>query len=153
MDTPYQHTQHGPLWMMLGVPFAGALAAAVFAEEPALRVGMLLFAAFFALIAACFATLTVRDCGDHLDVRFGPLPWWGTRVRYDAILRVEPARSRLIDGFGIHWLPGRGWTFNLWGFDCVEITTDRRRLRIGTDDPDGLLRHLVARTGQGEAPA
>lgn len=144
MHGGYEHTQRGPLWLVLMPPLAIALALAV-AGDGAARWAGAGFAALLALLAACFATLTVRDRGDHLDVRFGPLPWFGTRVRYDTIDRVAPARSRLIDGWGVHWLPGRGWTFNLWGFDCVEIRAGRRVVRIGTDEPEALAAFLAAR--------
>jgi hypothetical protein len=30
---------------------------------------------------------------------------------------------------------------------CVELQTDRGLVRLGTDDPDGLVQHLVQRTG------
>lgn len=65
--------------------------------------------------------------------------------------QIRRARSKLIDGWGVHWLPGRGWTFNLWGRDCVEGNTARRRLRIGTDDPEGLANFLTERTGVASA--
>jgi hypothetical protein len=58
---------------------------------------------------------------------------------------AEAGRSRLIDGWGIHWLPRRGWTYNLWGRGCVAIRTDRGPVRIGTDDPTGLERFLRAK--------
>ena len=51
-------------------------------------------------------------------------------------------RSRVLDGWGIHWLPVRGWIYNVSGFDCVAITTRRGRLRVGTDDPGGLATFL-----------
>lgn len=133
--------------MVLTVPIVGAVVASGFAEEPGLRYATAAFAVLFAVLAACFGTLTVRDAGDHLDVRFGPIPLFGTRVRYDAIEGFAAARSRLIDGWGVHWIPGRGWTFNLWGFDCVEISTGKGTVRIGTDDPDGLAAFLAARSG------
>lgn len=145
MHPGYEHTQRGPLWLLLILPLAAALVVGAYGDL-ALRCAAAGFAAALAVLAACFVTLTVRDRGDHLDVRFGPLPLFGTRVRYDAIDAVAPTRSRLIDGFGVHWLPGRGWTFNLWGFDCVEVTTGRRRVRIGTDEPEALARFLAART-------
>ncbi len=146
----YEHTQHGPIWLILMLPVTGAVVAAGFAEEAAMRSAMMVVAAIFALLAACFTTLTVRDCDDYLDVRFGPLPWFGTKLRYDAVEHVEATRSRLIDGWGIHWIPGRGWTFNLWGFDCVELDmAGGKTARIGTDDVEGLLTHLTSRASKG----
>jgi hypothetical protein len=86
---------------------------------------------------------TVRS---DLALRFGPVPLLGKRIPYAQIRGVRAARSKLFDGWGIHWVPGRGWTFNLWGFDCVEVDMQNgKTLRIGTDDVDGLVGHLVAR--------
>ncbi|MCA8975932.1 MAG: hypothetical protein KDC98_14515, partial [Planctomycetes bacterium] len=123
MKPGYDHTQRGPLWIILGIGVVAGAVVVPLTEELAARVALCAFTAAFAFLAACFATLTVRDRGQHLTVRFGPLPLWGTRLRYDAVRQVSAARSRLIDGWGIHWMPGRGWTFNLWGFDCVEVRT------------------------------
>ena len=150
MQRDYEHTQHSPLWLVLALPIAAGLVTSAVAEDAGLRYAAVGFAALFAWLVASFATLTVRDVGDRLDVRFGPLPLFGTKVRYADVEGVEVARSRLIDGWGIHWVPGRGWTFNLWGFDCVEVTTPKGIVRIGTDEPEELARflaHRVAVTG------
>jgi hypothetical protein len=41
---------------------------------------------------------------------------------------------------------GRGWTYNLWGFDCVEFQYKGRPCRIGTDDVQGLTDWLRSTT-------
>ena len=64
--------------------------------------------------------------------------------RHQDIEDPEVGRSRLIDGWGIHWVPGRGWTYNLWGFRCVQIKHLGRTVRIGTDDPGGLHEAIAA---------
>jgi hypothetical protein len=85
----------------------------------------------------------VYDAGDALVLRYGPVPMLGKRVPYDRIAAVERDRTRFIDGWGVHWVPFRGWTYNLWGYDCVRLTLTRgRTLRIGTDDPEGLSQFL-----------
>ena len=45
----------------------------------------------------------------------------------------------LLDGWGIHYMLGRGWTYNLWGRDCAKITLGRRIIRVGTDDVKNLV--------------
>jgi hypothetical protein len=61
---------------------------------------------------------------------------------------VERARSSIVDGWGIHVVPFRGTTYNLWGFDCVKLTVGRRTIRVGSDDAarlaDFLTRRLAA---------
>jgi hypothetical protein len=45
-------------------------------------------------------------------------------------------------------VPGRGWTYNLWGFDCVRLTfKNGRTVRVGTDDPIGLAAFLQPKLG------
>ena len=83
--------------------------------------------------------------GDALQLRFGPIGLWKKRVPYAEITSAKPARSAFIDCWGVHWIPGRGWTWNIWGRDCVELRTTRGKLRIGTDDQAGLVALLSER--------
>ncbi len=139
----YEHTQRGALhsilWGSAGLMFAMAwLSRAVWL--PALI--LVITGGVILAVSLCFRDLTVRDEGDHLSVRFGPLPLFGTRIPYAEITDVQPGRSNLLDGWGVHWLPGKGWIFNIWGFDCVSITLKQRMVRVGTDDLDNLLAFL-----------
>lgn len=151
----YEHTQRAPLhWLLqfLGVVMlVGAWAA--HGDEPLATFVLIPMAMIFFMLGLMFTYLTVCDEGESLSVRFGPLPLFGTEVRYADISSVEPSRSALIDGWGIHWLPGRGWTLNLWGFDCVELVVNGRTLRIGTDDVENLVAFLRSRVTTRKAPA
>lgn len=146
----YAHTQRGGLhWLLWGTAalcFLGAWGARQEGETAAVAIlaGVGVISGVFAL---CFLSLTVQGGGDALDVRFGPIALFKTRIPYGKIERPVRARSALIDGWGVHWIPGRGWTWNLWGRDCVEMTVDGKRMRIGTDDPDGLAAFLQAQVG------
>ncbi len=42
----------------------------------------------------------------------------------------------------IHFIFGRGWTYNLWGFGCVKLTLGKKALRVGTDDAESLAEFL-----------
>jgi hypothetical protein len=148
----YEHTQRGPLGYLLALIALAFAASAIFV--PHLVVGLvhggvalLVFAAAF-----CFGRLTVRDEGEHLAVRYGPLAVFRKSLRYADITAVERGRSALIDGWGIHWIPGRGTTYNLWGFDCVKLTVNGKTIRVGTDDADELARHIKERLGTGISP-
>ena len=150
----YYHTQRGRFhWLLLLLGLAAAFGSIFLFEESGPPVALAVGLAGLLMVGAslCFAHLTVREEGKRLTVRFGPLDLVGTSVRYADIRSFRTARSRWIDGFGIHWLPGRGWIWNLWGFDCVELEVEGRRgpLRIGTDDLEGLARHLGDRTRGG----
>jgi hypothetical protein len=99
------------------------------------------------LTAAMFMWLRIRDEGEYLALRYGPLPLIRKRFRFADITAVEPGRSSILDGWGIHWMPGRGWTYNLWGFRCVTLRLGAKTVRIGTDDPEGLALFLRMKVG------
>ena len=143
IEPQYEHTQKGQLHLILYGAAVGAFVVAWLSHEDQPAMIIACFAACLMVLAGlCFKTLTVRDEGEHLAVRFGPLAVFHTDVPYAQITAVNPARSSIIDGWGIHWMPGRGWTYNLWGFDCVRITLGSKTVRIGTDDPQGLAEFL-----------
>jgi hypothetical protein len=139
----YQHTQRSPLRWLLVLPGAALLALAwTCRAEPTLALIVVSVAILLLLLSFCFGYLTVRDEGDRLAVRYGPLPLFRTHVDYAAISSVERSRSSILDGWGIHWIPGRGFTYNLWGFDCVRLVCGGKTIRIGTDDVDNLVDFL-----------
>ncbi len=91
--------------------------------------------------------MTIRDEGEYLALRFGPLPFLRKRIRYADITGVEIGRTSILDGWGIHFMPGRGWTYNVWGFACVKLTLARKIIRVGTDDAEGLAKFLREKIG------
>jgi hypothetical protein len=46
-----------------------------------------------------FGSLTIRDEGDCLALRFGPLPLLRKRIRYADITGVEVGRTTILDGW------------------------------------------------------
>ena len=144
--TPYQHTQVGRIHWLVAAIGVFEVAIGLLAETPSYVAWLLVvIGTSFLVLAASFRRLTVREAGERLELRFGPLPLFRRTVAYAAITSFEVTRSRWVDGFGVHWVPGRGWTWNLWGFDCVELQTLRGPLRIGSDDVQGLAAHLAER--------
>lgn len=142
-EPQYEHTQKGYLHLILCTAavamFVGGWLS--YMDQPAM-ITLCFAACVMSLLALCFQTLTVRDEGEHLAVRFGPLRVFRTCIPYARMIAVETARSSVLDGWGIHWWPGKGWIYNLWGFDCVRITLGRKTVRIGTDDPQRLAEFL-----------
>ncbi len=139
----YDHIQHSPLYWSLLVPAIGVAIGAATTPKPSDAQVFLLLTVLLASLAFCFRWLRICDEGDFLGVRFGPIPLFGKRFRYADISSAEPSKTSFADGWGIHWVPGRGWTYNLWGFDCVLLTLKNgRTIRVGTDDPDGLASFL-----------
>ena len=142
----YEHTQKAPLYLLLVGSASGILVAAWLIPDPVGQLSMATLGGLMAMLALAFRQLTVRDEGDFLLVCFGPLPLFWRRVRYAEIERAEQARSSWLDGWGIHLSPSGGWTWNLWGFDCVDVYLTRgRKLRIGTNDPLELAAFLKQR--------
>ena len=145
----YSHTQHGRWHYGLYAAVAATLCLAwVIRTQPIGMWVVLAVAALLFLFTQGFHHLTVRDEGEWLGIRFGPLPLLGTRIPYARITSVQPDRTAFLDGWGIHWLPGRGWTYNIWGYDCVKLRLDRGVVRVGSDDVENLVRFLRERIGQ-----
>jgi hypothetical protein len=149
----YQHVQRSPLHFLIYL-----LAAFMFVVAWQLRsdvtpstvVGV--FSVLLIVLALSFQTLTVSDQGDHLNIRYGPLNWFGTQIAYRDMTAVEPSTTSVIDGWGIHFIPLRGWTFNLWGFECVKISLGNKVIRIGTDDSENLVTFLQQRLKLDSSP-
>jgi hypothetical protein len=86
-----------------------------------------------------------------LALRFGPLPLLRKRFRSADFTTVEVGRSPILDGWGIHYNPGRGWTCNVWGFGCVKLTLGRKIVRVGRDEADELAKVIQEKTGLNRA--
>lgn len=143
----YSHTQTGWLhWIVAGTSVPLCATAYALWGVPMAWIAPAVAAAICLLLSLCFRSLTVEDGGEALEVRYGPLPLFQKRIAYDRIVAVQAGRSALVDGLGVHWVPGRGWTYNLWGRTCAELTLEGgRRIRVGTDDPEGLVGFLRSR--------
>jgi hypothetical protein len=139
----YERTQKAPFpQIMAALILAMAPIAWVCRHQPAALIVLAGVAVTLITVGLMFHTLTVRDEGEHLAIRFGPLPVLRKRIPYSAITSVQPGRSSIIDGWGIHWVPGRGTTYNLWGFGCALLEVDGRTVRIGSDDVENLVHFL-----------
>jgi hypothetical protein len=144
----YTHTQRGRWHYILLVLALATLAGAWLARrDPAVDLILVTIAGVFAFCGLLFGSLTIRDEGGWLALRFGPLPLLRKKIRYADITSVELGQTSIIDGWGIHYMFGRGWTYNIWGFGCVKLTLGRKIIRVGTDDADNLAKFLEKKTG------
>jgi hypothetical protein len=144
----YDHIQTAPIYLLVLIVAVSLLVGAIFvgSDEPGLTAVLLVSGLPMAITAFSFRHLRIRDEGEKLTVRFGPLPLFGTRFAYSDIASVDRDKTTWSDGFGIHWVPQRGWTYNLWGFDCVRLTMRNGRIyRVGTNDTDALYTFLQQR--------
>jgi hypothetical protein len=160
-EPSYRHTQGGPWgWILyatsvpmvvagVGVLLAGAVPTVVLVVLPPA-------AALMLVLGASFQHLTVADEGDRLAIRFGPLPLFAKRIRYEDMQGAELGRTTLLDGWGIHYSPRGGWVWNIWGRGCVVIRHGGGKTWVGTDDGENLLRFLQTKlpspAGDGLAP-
>jgi hypothetical protein len=146
VQAQYEHVQRGGwqavLLAVAIVMMAGAWLARGDRTATIIALGI---AAIFLLCGLVFGSLTVRDEGDRLALHYGPLPLLRKRIRYADVTSVEPGRTSIIDGWGIHYILGRGWTYNLWGFGCVKLTLGRKVVRVGSDDVETLAAFLKTR--------
>jgi len=139
----YDHIQRGKLHYILHVS-ALAVAAICLITIPTAAGQIRIYiaigtTALLEFLAFTCITLRLYDDKNCLQLKYGPLPLIKKRIAYEKIVTTKPSRSKFIDGWGIHYSPGRGWTYNLWGFDCVELTMiDNKTIRVGTDDTAGL---------------
>ncbi len=139
----YHHTQTGYLhYILYGVTAIVLSLAWLTRDETAVPLLLAGIAALTLLAAESFRYLTVQDEVDCLALRYGPLPFFHKRIRYTDVTAVERGHSSILDGWGIHYVPGRGWTYNLWGFDCVKVSLGRKVIRVGTDDVENLVEFL-----------
>ena len=144
----YMHTQRAPLGLLLYMTGVAMVAAGWFLRgEPVAAIILSATGVVIVLTGTMCGHLKVWDGGEELIVRYGPLPVFYTKIPYADMTDVEPDRSSVIDGWGIHYFPGRGWTYNLWGLDCVKIVRGKRITRIGTDDRDNLVVFLRSKIG------
>jgi len=146
----YHHTQKGPWGLLCYVLAVAFLVAALYLPVLALQITFLVTALFLLLLGASLGHLTVEDEGDRLAIRFGPFPLFRRRILYDDILEVATGKTTFLEGWGIHWSPWGGWVWNIWGYDCIVLRLKRGKLKIGTDDVEGLVAFLRGRIAEGQ---
>lgn len=147
MTRRYAHTQRSPiaLVILLGAGFLLAGAWLTRETSPVVATALAIIGATVVVLSFCFGSLTVMVTDDELRLRYGPLPLFRRTFPLASIETVQRGRSALIDGWGIHYVPGRGWTYNLWGTECVVLNVNGRLVRVGSDDADALAAHLQSR--------
>jgi hypothetical protein len=139
LPPPYSHVQRAPVFGAVGLVLVlWMVVVGVLVEWHWLMLvpGLILLYLPFA-----FGSLEVEVRPGEARLRFG---WIGPRKRIDltGVREVRAVRNHWIYGWGIRYAPG-GWMWNIWGLDAVELHLDeRRRFRIGTDEPEALLRAL-----------
>jgi hypothetical protein len=149
----YRHTQKGPWHFLLHGFAALLLTVGIFNQnEPVAAFVLPLSGVLMFILGTSFHHLTVADEGRQLAIHFGPLPLFRRRIWYDDIREVERGRTTFLDGWGIHMSLRGGWVWNIWGYDCVVFRLNQSTLRLGTDDPDNLVRFVRSRIARTSSP-
>jgi hypothetical protein len=136
----YSHTQPGTLVrVLLGGFTVVLLLMLIFLPGPnptTVIVGVVLV--LFVAAVLIFHSLRVQVSAHEVSIQFGI----GVIKKCFPIAQIrsaEQVKNKWYYGWGIRWLPG-GWLYNVSGMDAVELVmADGKKVRIGTDDPDGLL--------------
>lgn len=149
----YTHTQRSWFgWTLTAACFGLMVTAMLFSDRTVTGATLLAITLVLFFVSLFFSTLTVSDAGDHLSLKFGPLPVFRAYIVYSDITGVDRARSSLLDGWGIHYIPWRGWTYNIWGFKCVRIQMAQGPVRVGTNDQEALVDLLKKKIDTGSQP-
>ncbi len=139
---PYRHTQIG--WQVYGaiVPLSLILMWGFVTRD------LQVFGVLIAILAAAFAFfgwLTVDINTRRVLVKFG-VGLIRRSLSLDTIRGFAPVKNPWYYGWGIRFTP-HGILYNVSGFQAVEILLDDgRRVRVGTDEPEALVRALHAAT-------
>jgi len=151
----YTHRQFGRTMFFIAIGVAVLLAgiaalvvssSGAAARGPGFWVTMLLSAAVTLSVLLLFSSLRVTVTEDRVNWQFGPgVLTFSTQV--GDITHVEIVHPPLIYGIGIRVTP-KGWLYNVSGGKAVAITTGKKTVQIGSDDPDGLMRAIDAARGQ-----
>jgi hypothetical protein len=144
----YRHTQIGTT--MIAILSAGFLFILILflnsgVFHPAfLEVFVIIIAAM-----ALFYALTIEISNGTLVCTFG-IGLIQKRILISEIRQARAVNNPWYGGWGIHWIPGGCWLWNVGGMRGVELTfQDNRRLRLGTDEPEALVRAIETSKSSG----
>lgn len=102
------------------------------------------------IILPLFGWLTISVDARAISIRFG-VGLVRRSIPLATIRAWQAVRNRWSYGWGIRYYP-EGTLYNASGLDAVELAlADGARVRLGTDDPESLIRVLTRRLGSSPA--
>ncbi len=150
----YRHTQWAASWLMpmFILTAAGIVAIGAIEGPGAVAVVAGLVAVVVGAVVLAFNRLTVTVAEGRVEAAFA-WGWPRRSVELRDVVAIRRVRNRWWYGWGIRKIP-RGWMFNVWGLDAVELEFGSGKVfRIGSDEPDDLLAalslHTTLRPGDG----
>lgn len=138
----YQHTQIGTFIIAMMVIVVGVMTVVPIPPGQIALMLIVLAAAF-----AQFYSLSVEINEGTLKCSFG-IGLISKRIPLSDIQSAEAVKNPWWVGWGIRWVPGQYWLWNISGFRAVELTlADGKRFRIGTDEPEVLAAAIMSNKG------
>jgi hypothetical protein len=137
----YRHTQIATIIIALLLIFIAFYLFLLF-KIPTFHPIQLIVIVIFVTLLVLFYSLTVEIKNNTLFCQFG-IGLIRRKIPLSMIQEVKEVRNPWYSGWGIHWLPGQYWLWNVSGFRAVELVfKDGKRFRIGTDEPELLSRAI-----------
>ena len=137
----YRHTQFGTVIVgIMGSAVVGVLMH--FLVAGSVHPVEIIVAILLLVTMSLFPSLTVAINGDALRCSFGA-GFIRREIQIADINEAQPVTNPWIVGWGIRWVPGQYWMWNVSGLQAVELVLKNgQRFRIGTDEPDVLVRAI-----------
>jgi hypothetical protein len=111
--------------------------------------GLLLFAGFVLLVAVLFHGMTIKISDKRIKWGFA-FGWFGQNLALDEIVECRSVTNSWHHGIGLK-ISHDGWVYSAHGFKAVELTLkDETKIRLGTNDQQGLLAALEAQKNSAE---
>ena len=144
----YHHDQNSRQWVVVVASVFAivmfSLVTALLRSDTAplwLAFSAILWVTVIYLAMLNFTRMSVRVSPGTVDLVWR-LGWPSKSIDRGTITEVRLHRNHWLEGWGIRKVR-RGWMWNVWGLDSVELRLDSGKVfRIGTDDPAGLLAAL-----------
>ncbi|RPI03421.1 MAG: hypothetical protein EHM72_01520 [Calditrichaeota bacterium] len=139
----YRHTQIGTVIII------AVLAAMIFIFIPSYTTGnwhpaQLGVLAILAVVTFLFYSLTVEIKNSTFTCWFGP-GLIRKSIPLADIQQAQAVRNFWLAGWGIRFMAGGYWLWNVSGLQAVELVLKNgKRFRVGTDEPEKLVQALRA---------
>ena len=144
----YRHTQKGTviiISLVFGIVLTILISISSIGQIHALPIPILLMVDVILFVSlALFYSLTVELKAATLICYFG-IGLIRKSILLSEIQNVQSVKNPWYVGWGIRWMPGQYWLWNISGFSAVELTLKNgSRIRLGTDEPEKLVQAILS---------
>ena len=137
----YRHTQFG-LFIVVVILLVMIIIIIFSFTNEVIQLALLSTLPILALFLALFYSLSVEIIDNYLVSRFG-IGLIRKRILLSEIKAVQSVKNPWYVGWGIRWMPGQYWLWNVSGTGAVELLLKNgTRFRIGTDEPEALVQAI-----------